>query len=88
MRQSVMHQPGAFVSTGATGITGTSLVIGTQFFEKGSENINIDVTNYVNTLLFTGGTDYGLGLKMNNLLEATEDLKRKAVAFHLKNTIL
>lgn len=79
-------QAGGFVSSGATGITGTSLVIGTQFFEKGSENIDIDVTNYINNLLFTGGTDYGLGLKMINSLEETEELKRKAVAFHLKNT--
>lgn len=79
-------KPGAFISTGTTGITGTSVVIGTQFFEKGSENINIDVTDYINSLLFTGGTNYGLGLKMINLLEETEELKRRAVAFHLKNT--
>lgn len=79
-------QAGGFVSTGATGVTGTSTVIGTQFFEKGSENIDIDVTNYINALLFTGGTDFGFGLKMNDLLENTESLNRKAVAFHLKNT--
>lgn len=79
-------QSGAFVSSGTTGITGTSIIVGTQFFEKGSENIDIDVTNYINNLLFSGGTNFGLGLKMSDLLENMASLKRKAVAFHLKNT--
>lgn len=80
-------QAGGFVGTGTTGITGTSVIIGTQHFEKGNENINIDVTNYINSLLFVSGTtDFGLGLKMSDLLEGLQLLKRRAVAFHMKNT--
>jgi hypothetical protein len=74
-------------TTGTTGMTGSSVVIGTQHFEKGNENINIDVTDYINSLLFVSGTtDFGLGLKMTDLLEGLQLLKRRAVAFHMKNT--
>jgi hypothetical protein len=81
-------QAGGFFtgSTGVTGITGVSTVIGNQFFQKGNENINIDVTNYINNLLFSGTTDYGLGLKLIDLIESAETLNRKSVAFHMKNT--
>lgn len=81
-------QAGAYFtgSTGVTGVTGTSVILATQNFEKGNENINIDVTNYINQILFSGATDYGLGLKMAEALEALATLKRKSVAFHMKNT--
>jgi hypothetical protein len=72
---------GAFV-TGSTGST----VIGSQVFPKGNENLSIDVTDYINGILYSGNTDYGLGLKMSDLLENTTTLKRRSVAFHLKNT--
>lgn len=75
-------QEGAYVS----GTTGGSRIIGTQYFEKGNENIEIDVTDYINEILFSGLTHNGLGLKFNDYIESIETLKRRSVAFHLKNT--
>jgi len=79
---------GAYVSgaTGTTGMTGTSVIIGSQVFEKGNEALSIDVTDYVNQILYSGLTDNGLGLKMIDGLEALDTIRRRAVAFHLKNT--
>lgn len=77
-------QEGAYI-TGGTGNTG-STVIATQYFEKGNENIEIDLTDYINLQLLSGTTSYSLGLKMNDSIEAIETLKRRSVAFHVKNT--
>jgi hypothetical protein len=84
---------GAFTTgaTGASGITGNTLVLATQAFEDGSENISIDISDYVNAQLFTGttgftATTFGLGLKFTDNLEVLETEDRKAVAFHVKDT--
>lgn len=77
--------PGAYV-TGSTGSTGTSRIIATQSFPKGNEDIEIDITDFINKILFSGSTDYGLGLKFTNSLEKIKTLYRQAIAFHLKNT--
>lgn len=76
-------------------ITGTSAMIGTQGFDKGSENITIDVTDYINqrllgvdytgTTAYTGGS-HGLGIKFAGYYEEIADAFRQAVAFHAKNT--
>jgi hypothetical protein len=71
-------------------ITGTTFA--SQRFEKGSENIEIDITDYVNAQLFsgstgfTGSTSYGLGLKFPSNIEDRITRFRQAVAFHVKNT--
>lgn len=75
-------QDGAYI----TGATGSSTVIATQFFQKGNEDIKIDLTSYINYILTSGSTNNSLGLKMNDLIEAIDTLKRRSVAFHLKNT--
>lgn len=76
-------------------ISGTSEIIGTQRFEKGSENLEIDITDYVNQRLFgtgyTGtsaytGTSYGLGIKFSDGYEILDPYYTQAVAFHAKNT--
>lgn len=77
---------GAYVPSGFTGTTGTSLVLASQNFPKGNEDINIDVTSYINDLLYSGTTDFGLGLKFKDFIETGKTLYRKAVGFHLKNT--
>lgn len=71
--------------------SGTTEIIGTQHFQKGNENIEIDITDYVNSRLITGstgftGTTYGLGLKFINSLEETLTTYRQAVAFYGKHT--
>jgi hypothetical protein len=72
--------------TGFTGITGTSVVLASQNFPKGNENIEMDVTTYINNLLYSGTTDYGLGLKLPQSIEDTSTLKRRSIAFFVKNT--
>lgn len=92
--QKKTNQPwtisGAYIISGTTGLTGTttgtSQIITTQSFPKGNEDINMDVTTYVNNILFSGSTDYGLGLKFTDSIEILTTLYKRAVAFHLKKT--
>lgn len=79
---------GAFFtgSTGVTGITGTSIILASQNFPKGNENVLMDVSSYINKILYSGSTDYGLGLKLPHSLENTSTLKRRSIAFFVKNT--
>lgn len=72
-------------------ISGTSEIVGIQQFEKGNEDIYIDITDYVNSRLFSGETgftttSFGLGLKFPTEIEILETSNRQAVAFHAKNT--
>jgi len=68
-----------------------STIIGQQHFEKGNENLEIDVTDYINyrlgltTLSGVTGTT-GLGIKYTDEFEALETLYRQAVAFFAKTT--
>lgn len=75
--------------------SGVTKILGTQRFEDGSENIEIDITDYVNGRLglsgVTGttgftGTTFGLGLKFSDDLESLETIYRQAVAFHARDT--
>lgn len=72
-------------------ISGVTQILSTERFQKGNENINIDVTDYINQRLtgsgstFTGNS-YGLGIKFPDNLEALETAFREAVAFHVKDT--
>jgi len=76
-------------------ISGVTQIIGSQEFEAGNENIEIDVTDYINQRLFgtgyTGttaysGDSYGLGIKFIDSIEALETEYRESVAFHTKHT--
>ena len=79
-------------------ISGVSEIIGSQLFEVGNENIEVDITDYINQRLtemgvtgLTGttgytGTSYGLGIKFPDDIEALETEYRQAVAFHVKHT--
>lgn len=75
--------------------SGVTQIIGTQRFEKGSESLDIDITDYVNQRLFgTGftstigytGSSFGLGVKFPDEFEALITEFTQAVAFHGKNT--
>lgn len=67
--------------------SGSPIVIASQRFELGNENIDLDITDYVNEVLFSGRTHHGLGIAFS---EAFEDLdtegKRLGVTFHSKYT--
>lgn len=71
--------PGAVNSTGMT-------VIATQTFDKGNENIKMDITNFINNILYSGATYNGLGLAFSALLESGTTLERYSVGFHTKYT--
>ena len=75
--------------------SGVTKILGTERFEKGNENIDIDITDYVNQRLFgtgyTGttiftGTSYGVGIKFPDAYEEIETEFRQAVGFHAKET--
>jgi hypothetical protein len=76
-------------------ISGVTQIIGTQRFEKGNENLEINLINYINQRLFgtgyTGtsaytGASFGLGVKFADIYEELEPEFRQAVAFHTKHT--
>ena len=76
-------------------ISGVTQNLGSQAFEAGNENIDIDVTNYINQRLYgtgyTGttaytGNSYGIGIKFPDNIENLETEYREAVAFHAKHT--
>ena len=72
--------------------SGITEIIGTQSFDNGSENISIDITDYINQRLgFTGvtgytGSSFGLGIKFPDYLEDEITTFTQAVAFHAKKT--
>jgi hypothetical protein len=63
----------------------SNITVGTQHFDKGNENIEIDVTDYVNGLL-TGDTNNGLGLAFTPNFEATTTENAQYVGFFTNNT--
>ena len=78
-------------STAGAYESGSSEIIGVQSFENGSENFNLDITDYINQRLFgTGniftGDSYGLGIKFPDNLEEELTTFTQSVAFHAKNT--
>jgi len=72
---------GAGVYSGsASGIT-----VASQHFDKGNENIEIDITDYVNGLL-TGDTNHGLGIAYARSYEILNTTTLKYVGFFTNNT--
>lgn len=63
----------------------SGVTIGSQHFEQGNENIEIDITDYVNGLL-TGDTNYGLGLAYPTVLEQTPTDDVQYVGFFTRHT--
>lgn len=63
----------------------SGITVGTQHFDKGNENIEIDVTDYVNGLL-TGDTNNGLGLAFAPNFEAMTTENAQYVGFFTNNT--
>ncbi len=64
--------------------TGTT-IIDTIHFDNGNEDINIDVTDYVNNIL-EGGEDFGLGLAFSIPYQNINPDYDKSVAFFSKYT--
>lgn len=63
----------------------SGITIATQSFDQGNENIDIDITSYVNGLL-TGATNYGLGIAFTRALELTPATDLQYVGFFTRHT--
>jgi hypothetical protein len=70
-------EPGIY-TTGAT-------ILDTIHFDNGNEDINVDVTDYVNNIL-NGGEDFGIGLAFSYPYENINPDYDKSVAFFTKYT--
>jgi len=74
--------------SGGTGVfsgSSSAITITTQHFDKGNENIEMDITDYVNGLL-TGDTNYGLGIAYSRPFELMSTTALQYVGFFTNNT--
>lgn len=74
-------------SWGSEGIYSTDpTIISTIHFDNGNEDINVDITDYVNGILVSGNTNHGLGLAFAVLYQDIEAEIDQSVAFFTKYT--
>ena len=75
-------------SGNTSGYTGTTidLVKGEQFFEKGNENVCLDITDYVNGLISSGITSVNLGLAYSPGLESAPQESLCYTGFFTRDT--
>jgi hypothetical protein len=69
---------GAYVGTGAT--------LNIIEFDNGNENLDVDITDYVNGILLSGNTNHGIGLKFIDDYETLTADTDRSVAFFTKYT--
>ena len=80
-KTGVNWQNGAGVYSGSP----SAITITYQHFDKGNENIEMDITNYVNGVL-TGNTNYGLGIAYDRAYELMNTNSLQYVGFFTNNT--
>lgn len=73
-------EPGVY-SGSPSGIT-----VSTQHFDKGNENIEMDITQEVNSLITGGTTNYGYGISFDYDLENTIKSPAQYVGFFTRHT--
>jgi len=78
-------QSGSYWDNGAGVYSGDPTVIGTQHFDAGNENISIDVTDFVNSILM-GNPNYGMGVAYNTGFEKTSTNNLQYVGFFSRNS--
>lgn len=71
--------------TGVYSGSPSGITIATQHFDFGNENIEIDITDYVNGLI-TGNTNFGLGLAYARGFELIETSTLQYVGFFTRDT--
>lgn len=74
--------------SGGSGVysgSSSGVTIGTQHFDLGNENLEIDITNAVNAIL-TGETNYGFGIAYPRSLEETPTVNLQYVGFFTRHT--
>lgn len=67
-------------------ISGLTFLDGHIHFDNGNENINIDITDYVNGIIVSGDTNHGLGLAFALPYQDIEPEIDQSVAFFTKYT--
>lgn len=68
------------------GIYTTPTIITTQHFDNGNEDLNVDITDYVNGIVVSGNTNFGLGIAFDPLYETITSQVDQSVAFFSKYT--
>lgn len=63
----------------------SGITVSTQHFDKGNENVEMDITDYVNSVL-TGNTNYGLGMAFSRSYELLNTAIPQYVGFFNNNT--
>jgi hypothetical protein len=61
-------------------------IVSTIHFDNGNENLNVDITDYVNGILLSGNTNHGLGVAFSNDYENINPDVDRSVAFFSKYT--
>jgi len=61
-------------------------IIETIHFDNGNENIDVDITDYVNSVIESNITDYGLGLAFDYTFEILSPAVPESVSFFTKYT--
>lgn len=61
-------------------------IIDTQYIEYGYEDLNFDVTNYINSVLFSGTTHYGFGICLSSSTETLKSEKYNVITFYSRTT--
>lgn len=61
-------------------------IISTIHFDNGDEDINVDITDYVNSILLSGNTNHGLGLAFDVVYQNISPSADQSVAFFTKYT--
>jgi len=65
--------------------TGSTTALATIHFDKGNENISLDISDIVNGYL-TGDTNYGLGIAYSRPFEVTDTVNPQYVGFFTRHT--
>jgi hypothetical protein len=74
-------------SWSSNGVYGADpVIVGTMHFDNGNEDINMDITNYINGILLSGNTNNGLGLAFAVLYQDLTPEVDNSVAFFTKYT--
>ena len=74
-------------SWGSEGIySNDPTIISTIHFDNGNEDINVDITDYVNGIIVSGNTNHGLGLTFAVLYQDIDAEVDQSVAFFTKYT--
>ena len=82
--QITWSQSGIF--TGTTNNLSASTILGSQRFEIGNEDIQIDITNYVNGILFSGNPNNGVAIVYSANTEILTSITKNVVTFFSKYT--